>query len=176
MRQDVKALQLMIDQMVGIPKFSYPARQNNADKPADNFAHIRLLEEYQTSIPSQYIHAQDDLTTTFRTYSSARLRLRVGVVDTDGVPSVKIMHGWTSEAMKALMISTGYGFISCHPISNEDTLLEKEWEPRNGFSIELYVTRTFEEVVDNITQLQVSGEYITESLDTVLLQYNINEF
>ena len=84
------------------------------------------------------------------------------------------MHGWTSEAMKELMKSTGYGFISCHPISNEDAKLEKEWEARNGFSIELYVTRVFEEVVSNITSLAISGEFITESLDTILLQYNIN--
>jgi len=174
MRADVKALQLYIDQMVGIPKFSYPARQNNATKPADVFAHIRLLEEYQIGIPNQRIKEQTNDTTTYRTFSPARLRFRVGVVDTDGVPSTQIMHGWTSEAMKELMKSTGYGFISCHPISNEDAKLEKEWEARNGFSIELYVTRVFEEVVDNITTLQVSGEFITEQLDTILLDFDIN--
>lgn len=174
MRIDVKAVQLFVDQMVGIPKFTYPARQNDAPKPADLFAHIRLLEEYQIGIPNQRIKAQTDDTTTYITFSPARLRFRIGVVDTDGVPSTKIMHGWTSEAMKVLMISTGYGFISCHPLSNEDAKLEKEWEIRNGFSVELYVTRVFEEVVDNITALQVSGVYITENLDEILLQYDIN--
>jgi len=174
MRADVKALQLFIDTMVGIPQFSYPARQNDAPKPADEFAHIRLLEEYQIGIPNQRIKSQTDDTTTYRTFSPARLRFRVGVVDTDGLPSTQIMHGWTSESMKQLMFSTGYGFISCHPLSNEDTLLEKEWEPRLGFSIELYVTRIFEETVDNITTMVVAGEFITESLDTILLEYNIN--
>jgi len=174
MRIDVKAIQLFVDQMVGIPKFSYPARQNDAPKPVDVFAHIRLLEEYQVGIPNQRIKEQDDLTTTYITYSPAMLRFRIGVVDTDGVPSTRIMHGWTSEAMKELMKSTGYGFISCHPLSNEDAKLEKEWEYRNGFSLEVYVTRVFEEVVDNITALTVSGEYITESLDVILLNFDIN--
>jgi len=174
MRQDVKAIQVFIDQMVGIPQFSYPARQNNAPKPADVFAHIRLLEEYQIGIPNQRIKEQTNDTTTYITYSPARLRFRIGVVDTDGLPSMQIMHGWTSEAMKTLMTSTGYGFISCHPLSNEDAKLEKEWEIRNGFSVEIYVTRVFEEVVDNITALQVSGVFITEGLDEILLQYDIN--
>jgi len=175
MRQDIKALQLFVDTMVGTPKFSYPARQNNAPKPTDEFAHIRLLEEYQESIPNQQIKEQTDDTTTFITRSLARLRFRVGVVDTSGLSAVKIMHGWTSEAMKALMISTGYGFINCHPLSNEDALLEKEWEIRDGFSIEIYVTRVLEETVDNITSLVINGSYITEGLDTILLQYDIND-
>ena len=174
MKPDIQAMQLFIDTMVGIPKFSYPARQNDAPKPADVFAHIRLLEEYQVGIPNARILTQDNLTTTYRTYSPARLRIRVGVVDTDGEPSTKIMHGWTSEAMKTLMIQTGYGFVSCHPISNEDAKLEKEWEFRNGFSIELYVTRVLEETVNNITQLVISGEYVNESLETTLLTIPIN--
>ena len=87
MREDVKALQLFVDQMVGIEKFSYPARQDDAAKPPDVFAHIRLLEEYQVGIPNQRLKSQTDTETTYRTFSPARLRFRVGVVDTDGVPS-----------------------------------------------------------------------------------------
>lgn len=175
MRQDVKVIQLFIDSMVGIEKFSYPARQNNAEKPADVFAHIRLLEEYPVGIPNRVIVSQTNETTSYKTYSPARLRFRIGVVDTDGIPSLKIMHGWTSESMKALMLSTGYGFIKCHPISNEDAKLEKEWEFRNGFSLEVYVTRVLEETVDNITSIVVSGEYVNNTIDTIILQANINE-
>lgn len=175
MRADVKALQVMIDSMVGIEKFSYPSRQNEAPKPQDEFAHITLLEEYQVGLPVNGVLEQTDETTTYRTISPARLRLRVGVVDTGGVASSKIMHGWTSEAMKALMISTGYGFISCHPLSNEDAKLEKEWDFRQGFSVELYTTRTYDQTVDNILQLEISGEFVTPQLDTILLQININE-
>lgn len=159
-RQDVAVVQSFIDTMVGIPKFSYPARQNGSPKPEGDFAHIRLLEEYQVGIPNSMTTAQDDSTTTRRIYSPVKLRFRVGVVDTDGVASSKIMHGWTTEAMKSLMISTGYGFIRCTPISNETAKLEQEWEMRQGFSVELYATRIFEEVVDNITQVSISGQFI----------------
>ena len=174
MRADVKALQVFIDQMVGIEKFSYPARQNGAKKPADKFAHIRLLEEYQESIPAQKFFSETDTEITYRTYSLAKLRFRVGVVDTDGIPSIKIMHGWTSEAIKQLMISSGYGFISCKPLSNEDAKLEKEWEPRIGFSVELYVTRILEEVVSTIDSVEISSEFITPQLDVILDTYIIN--
>jgi len=175
MRQDVQVLQTFVDNMVGIPKFSYPARQNNAPKPSGEFAHIRLLEEYQVGIPNQVIKEQTASDTTFVTISPARLRFRVGVVDTDGTASARIMHGWTTEAMKALMISSGYGFKRCTPLSNEDAKLEKEWEYRQGFSVELYTTRYFEEVVGNITSLEVSGRFVTAALDEYLLNFDINQ-
>ena len=173
-RKDVKVIQSYVDLMVGIPKFSYPARQNDAPKPKDEFAHIRLLEEYPVGIPNQVIHAQDDLTTTFRTYSPSRLRFRIGVVDTDGLASSKVMHGWTSEAMKNAMKASGYGFIKCDPLSNESAKLEKEWEMRQGFSVEVYATRIFDEVVDNITSLKISGETIFPQVDDYLTNLNIN--
>lgn len=174
MRQDIAIVQAMIDVMVGVPKFSYPARQNEAPRPANEFAHIRLLEEYPENIPSKSIFLQDDLTTTYRTYGVATLRFRIGVIETSGLAAAKIMHGWTSEDMKALMIESGYGFIKCEPLSNEDAKLEKEWEFRQGFSLELYNTRVFEEVVDNITALEISGEFITPGLDSILLNIDIN--
>lgn len=171
---DTQVMQAMVDTMVGIPRFSYPARQNNAPKPNGEFAHIRVLEEYQVGIPKQIIKEQTDLETTFRIISPVKLRYRIGVVDTSGLPSSKIQHGWTSEAMKALMISSGYGFIRCTPISNEDAKLEKEWEYRKGFSVEMYTTRIFEEVVNNITSLQISGTFVSDTQESTLLTIDIN--
>jgi len=142
-RQDLQVMQLFVDTMVGIPQFSYPAQQNNAPKPSGDFAHIRLLEEYPVGIPSTSIKTQDDITTTRRIFSPVKLRFRIGVVDTDGIASSKVLHGWTTEAMKQLMITTGYGFVRCTPISNESAKLEKEWEMRQGFSVELYATKNF---------------------------------
>lgn len=171
---DVQVVQAMVDTMVGVPKFSYPARQKGADKPKGEFAHIRLLEEYPVGIPTTYAVSQTNIETTRRIYSPVKLRFRIGVVDSTGIPSSKILSGWTSESMKALMISTGYGFIKCTPVSNEDAKLEKEWEYRKGFSLELYATRVYEEVVDNITSVLVSGTFYTDNLDSVLLDFNIN--
>ena len=173
-RADVKVIQTFVDTMVGVPKFSYPARQNNAPKPANEFAHIRFLNEYPVGIPTQVITSQDTDTTTFTTHSATRLLLRIGVVDTTGIPSSKILHGWTSEAMKALMIQSGYGFIKCTPISNETAKLEKEWETRQGFSVEVYVTRTYTEVVDNITNVSISGSTFYEPNDEYLMNFDIN--
>lgn len=173
-KADVQIIQTFIDTMVGIPKFSYPARQNSAPKPKNDFAHIRLLEEYPVGIPTSITHLQDDLTTTTRIYSPTRLRFRIGIVDTNGIASAKIMHGWTTEAMKALMIESKCGFIKCDPISNESALLEKEWETRQGFSLEVYKTRVFEEVVNNITSMSISGEFV-EGSETYLLNFNINQ-
>ena len=172
---DVKVMQSMVDTMVGIPKFSYPARQRNAKKPEGEFAHIRVIGEYQEGIPTQVIKAQDELTTTFQTFGLVKIRVRIGVVDTTGIPSSKIMNGWTSEAMKVLMIETGYGFIKCEPLSSEDAKLEKEWEYRKGFSVDFYVTRVFEEVVDNITSMQISGVFVEGDSLVHLMNININE-
>jgi hypothetical protein len=175
MRSDVKVIQLFIDSMVGIEKFSYPARQEGSKRPDGEFAHIRLIEEYQIGIPSEVVYAQDEDTTTYRTISPVKLRYRIGVVDTDGAAASKIMHGWTSVAMKQLMITTGVGFVSCKPLSSEDALLEKEWELRQGFSVEVYSTRVYDEVVDNIKTMKVSGEFIQDNLDSYLLGFELNE-
>lgn len=171
---DVLVVQKMVDVMVGIPKFTYPARQREAKKPEGEFAHIRLIEEYQEGIPAQKIHSQTEDTTTFRTYSLVKLRFRIGVVDTTGIPSSKVMNGWTSEVMKALMIETGYGFIKCTPLSSEDGKLEKEWEYRKGFSVEFYTTRILEETVGNIGQVIVQGKFITPKLEELSSTVNTN--
>lgn len=172
-RADVMVMQAMIDTMVGIENFSFPARQNGSTKPKGEFAHIRMLEEYQVGIPKIYIGEQSELTTTFNHVSPSRLRYRIGVVGTDGLASTKILHGWTGYAIKALMMQTGYGFIKCTPLSNEDAKLEKEWEYRKGFSIEMYVTRHYVEVVDNITSLQIESKFHEGDLAEVLSTYNI---
>lgn len=176
MREDVKVIQAMVDTMVGIPQFSYPARQNRAVRPTGEFAHIRLLEEYQVGIPKQTVDTQDELQTVYTTISPARLRFRIGVVDTDGLASSKIMHGWTTEAMKTLMLKTGFGFIRCTPLSNEDAKLEKEWEYRVGMSVEFYTTRIFVETVihNNIQLLTIPGEFHYPYL-SVIGGYNVND-
>ena len=171
---DVLVLQKMVDLMVGISKFSYAARQRDAPKPEGEFAHIRVLEEYQIGIPTQTIYSQTTNTTTYRSYGLVKLRYRIGVVDTTGIPSSKIMNGWTSEAMKAEMISSGYGFIKCEPLSSEDAKLEKEWEYRKGFSVDMYTTRVYEETVDNITSMIISGEFIDEQDYITSITYDIN--
>ena len=148
MRADIKVVQTMIDTMVGIPKFSFPSRQNGAPRPR-SFAHITLLQEYQVGIPNRVVLNQDDDTTTYRSISPARLRFRIGVVEAPSAAS-RIMHGWTSEAMKALMIESGYGFVKCFTLSTEDAKLEMEWEKRQGFGLELYTTRIYDETVNNI--------------------------
>lgn len=171
--QDVRVLQLMVDTMVGIPRFTYPARQREAEKPADEFAHVRVIEEYQVGIPTQTILSQTDDETIFRTISAVRIRCRIGVVDTTGIPSSKIMHGWTSEAMKQIMIDTGYGFVRCTPLSSEDAKLEKEWEYRKGFSVEFYTTRVYDETVNNITAVTINGAFY-DFIDTYLSTIEIN--
>jgi len=171
---DVLVMQHMVDTMVGIPRFSYPARQKSADKPKGEFAHIRVLEEYQVGIPNNIEISETPLEKTYQIHSPARLRFRIGVVETTGIPSSKIMHGWTSEAMKAMMIQTGYGFISCHPLSTEDALLEKEWEYRKGFSVEMYVTRVYQEVVNTINAASVGVTYVEGDLIEYLNTVQIN--
>jgi len=171
---DVKVMQVFVDTMVGIPRFSYPARKNAPRPKNEEFAHISLLEEYQVGIPVQRLVAQDEATTTYQNDSMALLRFRIGIVETDGNISPKIMHGWTKDKIKQLMMSTGYGFVLCMPVSLEDAKLESEWEPRQGLSVEMYVNRTSTEVVNNIEELEVAGEFHSGT-DVFPLNFNVNE-
>jgi len=173
MKQDIQAMQLFVDSMVGIPKFSYPAKKD-APRPANEFCHIQLLEEYAVGLPVKTWFSEDATSTTYRVRAMSRLRFRLGIVETEGIASTKIMHGWTSEAMKGLMISTGYGFCKCEPISIEDAKLEQFWEARQGFSVELYVERVYTETIDFIETLIVTGEYEFAGLDSILMVIEVN--
>ena len=82
--------------------------------------------------------------------------------------------------MKELMIATGYGFVSCHPLSNEDAKVEKEWDFRQGFSVEMYTTRIYEEVIGHISEVYATGRYVQspevqDILDALLLTINVND-
>ena len=72
-----------------------------------------------------------------------------------------VMHRWEDPVVREFMIDSKYGFADCKPISLESAKLEKEWEHRRAFSVELYTTRIYEEVVDNITGAAVTGKYLT---------------
>ena len=174
MKQDIYATQAFIDTLVGIPKFSYPAHQN-APRPNTEFASVKLLEEYQEGLPVHTQITETDEYTDWHTRSLSRLLLRIGIVETDGIASTKIVNGWTQEPMKELMIASGYGFIKINPISLEDAKLEKEWEYRQGFSLELYVERLYQYRVDNITGMTITGEFATSSVDSIITQIVINQ-
>jgi len=172
--KDIQAMQAFVDTMVGIPKFSYPAKKD-APRPSDHFAHIQLLTETAVGLPyKKSIFESEDLT-KYIIKSSSKLRYRIGIVETDGSASTSIMHGWTSEAMKSLMFNSGYGYIRCEPISIEDAKLEQFWETRQGLSVELYVERVYLETVDNIRNLVINGEYITSKFDSILMKIIINK-
>ena len=182
MRSDVAAIQLFIDSMVGVPQFSYPSIDTlgtgeRPERPTGDFCFIKLIEEYSESIPAQYVKDCDADTTTYLTRSLARLRFRIGLVDESGTAGPKIMHNWTNQAMLTLMNSTGFGFIKVTPISNESAKLEHvEWETRQGFSLDVYVERNYEEVVNNIRTLGVTGKFITPSLDELLMSFSVNNY
>lgn len=173
MRNDVRVVQTFIDTMTGLPKFSYPARQNGATRPS-TFASVIYLEEYPVGIPSTVITNQTQDETTYTTESLSRVRFRIKVVDNEEAAS-KIMHGWTSQAMKTLMLSSKYGFIKCSTISNEDAKLEKEWEHRMGFALDLYIPRVYQETVDNIRTFNIEGHYVEDQTEIYLGNFNIND-
>lgn len=167
----------MVDLMVGIPKFSYPAKKN-APRPAEEFATIQLQEQYVVGLPVNTVIEEvtdgstgDVIEVRTRIDAAVRLRFRIVMVETTGLPSIQVANGWTTEAMKELMITTGYGYCSCKPISLEDAKLEKEWEARQGFSVELYTTRRVEQTISTMGEvLEINGIYYkgSEQLDILV--------
>jgi len=178
MRQDIQAMQIMVDSMVNVPKFSYPAKKN-APRPKTEFASIQLIEQYVVGLPHRRFI--EDILDEFGNVaqhvyeynSAARLRFRITVVNGLGVASTQIANGWTTETIKDLMKSTGYGYIKCNPISQEDAQLEKNWEDREGFSVELYVTRTHRETLGRLGQVISITGLIYEGVDEALINVDV---
>lgn len=177
MDNDIYAGQAFVDTIVGIPKFTYPAKKN-APRIKTEHATIQLLEDYPVGLPTKVKvkSLSNDDVTVYYTVAMSKLRFRINIIETDGIVSTKIMHGWTSEEMKALMFSSGYGFVKCNPISIEDAKLEKDWERRQGLSLELYAERIMERVtIDNITSEEINGAFYKDGLETILMNIEINK-
>lgn len=179
-KQDVKAMQVLVDALVGIPKFSYPARQN-APRPKGQFCSVQLIEQYTVGLPvkarhSDILDADGNVTGGFyRTYASVRLRFRLTMIDSDGIASAQVANGWMNENIKELMKEIGYGFLNVRTISGETAQLEKQWEFRQGFSVELSTTRILEETINDIGSISpINGVYVS-GLDKVLLKIEINK-
>jgi len=178
MREDIQAMQVFIDTMVGIPKFAYPAKKN-APRPTGEFATVQLIEQYVVGMPVKGVEAEVldagvVVGYVYRNYSAVKLRFRITVVETSGIPSTKIANAWMIESMKELMKTLGYGYLSCKPISLEDALLEKDWEPRQGFSVELSTTRMYDETVDLLGQVSPIDGIFYEGLTEHLVHVEIN--
>lgn len=157
-REDERFMQKLVDSMVGIPKFAYPSRKN-APRPKENFATIALIEQYNIGVPvtKQYdildINTGEVIGYHTKYFTAVTLRFRIGMYGTDGLPSIKVSSGWTTEASKALYIKEGYGYLKDTAISLEDELLEKDWNPRQGFSVFISATRVIEEDVCKINSV-----------------------
>ena len=177
MRDDIRAMQAMVDTMVGIEKFSYPAKQN-APRKEQEFAAISLTSERPVGVPivknvwSEEAQQYREVTATLM-----KLLFRVSLKFTDGVASAKIQSGWTTTAMVKLMKELGYGFIGCAPTSLEDAKLEHiEWEPRQGLTVAMYHTRVFAgPYYDKISGIHIDGRYVENGLEKVLDRITINE-
>jgi len=166
-RQDEQFMQILIDSMVGIPKFTYPSRRN-APRPKENFATVALIEQYNIGIPYEHTtNIVDDLGevvgVNVKYYTAVTLRFRIGMYGTDGLPSIKVSSGWSTEKSKALYIKYGYGYLKDTAISLEDELLEKDWNPRQGFSVFISTTRIVEENICIIKSVDpIRGCYIED--------------
>ncbi len=177
-RADIKFMQRLVDSMVGIPKFSYPAKRN-APRPKENFCTIALIEQHVIGLPVSSVLPIYKPNTTevigHRTIfeTAATLRFRIGVYGSDGLPEVKIVSSWTTEESKRIQNEEGYGYIMSHHISLEDELLEKDWNPRVGFSVNISTTRV---VYEDITLIQYAGPIQGQILqDCELVDIIINE-
>lgn len=173
MRSDVQVMQRFMDMLTGQARFSYPARKGD-DRPEGEFCSIALLTEKPVGMPNKSITKQTDEQTTYTTTTPVIMRFRVGIVDTEGEASTKILGGWHRESVKQLMVETGFGFVSIHPISLEDAKLEEFWEARQGVSVDMYFVREDTEVVSNITGLVIKGTYHAPDATKIALQLNIN--
>ena len=177
-RLDIKFMQVLVDSMVGIDKFSYPARRN-APRPKENFCTIALIEQHVIGTPVGTVleifktNTNEVIGHRHQYATAATLRFRIGVYGSDGLPEVKIVSSWTTEKSKAIYKEYGYGYIMSHHIALEDELLEKDWNARVGFSVNISTTRY---VHEDITLIKYAGPIQGQILqDCKLVDVIINE-
>ena len=177
MKHDMKVALRLCDLMVGTPKFSYPARQNWNDRPKDPFLTVRFLEEYLVGTPSERFLSEDltAKTITYRQHGPALLRFRISLIhDRWEEIAPKLMHGWGNQAAREFQLATGYGVKTVTTVSNEDSKLENEWVGGQGFSLELYTDRMWDNTYDTIEHLLVDSRRVLGARE-YLSQIQVNE-
>ena len=181
MREDIQFMQRIVDNMVGIEKFSYPARQD-APKPKGKFCAIDLIEEHTIGTPNERVSVIYDsngkavgLHYDYRT--AVQLRFRLYFFRTTEGEEHKVTTGWTTNASKAMMIKYGYGYLSSKHISLETEQLEKQWNPRHGLSILVSTERRHSENVCLVeTVEEIKGCYFPKGeKNPVEVTFNVTQ-
>lgn len=185
-RDSVKAMQRFVDTMVGIEKFSYPAKRN-APRPKKAFCSIALVEQYEVGLPITIRTDIKDINTDevigghYKSISAVTLRYRLSFIGTDGTPALKVKHGWTRQDVIDLMYDYGYGYLHSFPTGLEDRQHEKEWEEGQGMSVLLSGNAVLEECIPDIIVVEPirgcfidGGKVIEVELKPSSIGVNIN--
>ncbi|UYD72120.1 tail completion protein [Vibrio phage vB_VpaM_VPs20] len=172
-KEDVIAMQRLVDRALRTPQYSYPM-QTNGKKPTPPFAAVKLVDEENPGVDKVEVIDKDGVLTEVTT--GVRL-LKFHVLFTEGdADSSRFMGSFRRPDMLDQMVAGGVSILCAKPIKNESLTLETNWEIRHGCEVQCMTRRVWEyaQDVSEITSTEIDG-VVNEALKEFDFTVNVNK-
>lgn len=161
LNEDVLFMQKLVDEAMGIPKYSYPMNRN-APKPKDKeFAAVLLVEEDAIGQPTDRVVERDGVVYQ-QMYTPTNLKFKVLFTNGKQAPS-KFISSFRRQKMLDMVKQNKMSILDFKKSVNDDVSLETNWEVRDFVMVDCFIYKMFEEVMYVIEEVEIATAIEVES-------------
>lgn len=151
---DVLFMQKLVDEAMGVPKYTYPMNRN-APKPKDKeFAAVLLVEEITIGQPTGKTVEREGILYQ-QMYTPTNLKFKVLFTNGEQAPS-KFVSSFRRQKMLDLFKKNRMSILDFKKAVNDDVSLETNWEIRDYVMVDCFIYKMFEDVIDEIKEAVVN--------------------
>ena len=151
---DVLFMQKLVDEAMGVPKYTYPMNRN-APKPKDKeFAAVLLVEEIAIGQPTAKTVEREGILYQ-QMYTPTNLKFKVLFTNGEQAPS-KFVSSFRRQKMLDLFKKNRMSILDFKKAVNDDVSLETNWEIRDYVMVDCFIYKMFEDAIDEIKEAVVN--------------------
>ena len=151
---DVLFMQKLVDEAMGVPRYTYPMNRK-APKPKDKeFAAVLLVEENAIGQPTVKTVEREGILYQ-QMYTPTNLKFKVLFTNGEQAPS-KFVSSFRRQKMLDLFKKNRMSILDFKKAVNDDVSLETNWEIRDYVMVDCFIYKMFEDAIDEIKEAVVN--------------------
>lgn len=156
-KEELEAMKKIVDECVGIPKFTY-LMQLNAPRPEGDYAAVKCLSSYNPGFDEHGVVTVNGVDM----YKSTGIRILTFAIlfSREGDEFIKFDNSFFRPTVRARMQQLGFAMLGKQPLDLASVTLETNWEIRQGIKIQVNVLRTDLAPVDIMADAIVSSKFV----------------
>lgn len=155
---DVMSVQKLVDTALDKPRYTYPMFKN-AQRPANDYAGVRLLTTLNPGTDKAEVVANKDGTHSYKTTGIRVLVFEV-MFSRGDEEADRFNNAFQRPDVLELMRKSGYALMSRRSLDVKTLALETEWEVRAAIEVVVNTIRTQTSTIEVIDGLEISGDVI----------------